>query len=92
MKAATSVDVPPELLPYIIVRNNANGWLTSDLIEDYLERIILNLSLPSDTRLVLVMDKARIHQTQGVLSKLKIWKRYIILFYSKWLYFLGTAT
>jgi len=42
------VNVPPELLPYIIVRNNANGWLASDLIEDYLERRSLNLSLPSD--------------------------------------------
>jgi len=58
-----SCEIPQDIKPYIIPKSNSSGWMDGSLFEDYLKRLVLNLVLPPEIHLILVMDKARIHLT-----------------------------
>ena len=66
------VEVPENLKPFIIIRNNSKGWMDSELFEDYIDRLVLNLKLSPDTHLIFVLDWTRIHTGNQILLKLKV--------------------
>ena len=70
-KSGKDIQVPNELKPYIIIRNNHNGWMTVDLFKDWFQRLLLNLIIPPNTHLIFILDKAKIHTAQDALVELK---------------------
>jgi len=69
-KSSTPIDVPEELKPYLIIKNNESGWNNVDLFKDWLKRILFNFKMPSDTRLVFILDQAKMHTAQSIISLL----------------------
>jgi len=87
-KSSSKVILPDELSPYLVVRNNSSGWMDAQLFEDYVERILLYLILPPNTHLIFVLDKARIHLAEKVLSKIALRTDIFNFFFGpKWLHY-----
>jgi hypothetical protein len=54
-----------------IIRHNSAGWIQEDLMKDWIDRIIGNLKLSSDYKVVLVMDHCKVHTKDAVINHLK---------------------
>jgi len=71
-KTKSKVEVPKELENFLIIRSNSKGWSSGELFEDYLQRLVLNLVLPPNTQLIVVLDQAKIHMTSAVMNMLRM--------------------
>ena len=71
-KGSTDVDIDEDLKPYIISRSGNSGWMDTILFKDWIKRLFTNLILPEKTHLILILDRARIHSAEEVLSKINM--------------------
>jgi hypothetical protein len=49
----------------LIVRHNANGWITETLIKEWLQRILFQVKLLPNEKLYLIWDKCTVHEKQS---------------------------
>ena len=65
----------PNIMPSdVIVCRNVRGWMTKDLMLDWIKNIINNFEIPPKVKLVLVMDKCKVHMTD---DKKLVWKFFL---------------
>ena len=78
-KSNLKSELPNNYKDHLIVRNNSNGWIKEDLLKDWLDRIVLNLKLPENYVLALVIDQCKVHLKDTIQKYLK--KNNLAFFY-----------
>lgn len=54
-----------------LLYSNRSGWITEFILTDYLTKVWLNIDIPADKKLFLVMDKCTVHTKDSIIKTLK---------------------
>ena len=55
----------------IVIRSNQRGWISEDLMIDWIDTILLKFRRESNELLCLILDKCTVHTSEKVISYLE---------------------